>query len=43
MILHKKEIASANVFGVEFVLQTQLIDNVNLAANYTFTDSQLQR
>ena len=35
----KRNGESASVFGVEFVLQTQLIDNVNLAANYTFTDS----
>ena len=35
----KRNGESASVFGVEFILQTQLIDNVNLAANYTFTDS----
>ena len=31
--------SEASVFGFELAAQTQLLDNLNLAANYTFTDS----
>ena len=35
----KRNGKSASVFGFEVALQKQLTDNLNLAANYTFTDS----
>ena len=35
----KRNGKSASVFGFEVALQQQLTDNLNLAANYTFTDS----
>jgi len=31
--------SEASVFGFELAAQTQILDNLNLAANYTFTDS----
>ena len=36
----KRNGKSASVFGFEVALQQQLTDNLNLAANYTFTDSE---
>ncbi len=36
----KRNGKSASVFGFEVAVQTQLLDNLNLAANYTFTDSE---
>ena len=35
----KRNGSNAKVFGFELAAQTQLLDNLNLAANYTFTDS----
>jgi TonB-dependent receptor len=36
----KRNGKSASVFGFEVAVQKQLTDNLNLAANYTFTDSE---
>ena len=36
----KRNGKSASVFGVELAIQKELIDNLNVAANYTFTDSE---
>lgn len=36
----KRNGKSASVFGFEVAIQKQLLDNLNLAANYTFTDSE---
>ncbi len=36
----KRNGKSASVFGFEVAVQKQLLDNLNLAANYTFTDSE---
>lgn len=39
-LTQKRNGKSASVFGFEVALQKQLTDNLNLAANYTFTDSE---
>ena len=36
----KRNGKSASVFGIELAIQKELIDNLNVAANYTFTDSE---